>query len=267
MEHAAFIWRLEDLRFCSPSPKIDRIYFGHEFCERLIPTSDHLNQVVQWATDRSCSVTLVLPFLSNQGLVSALSIIESFLGMAPNHPELVINDWGLAYHLSSLGFSIDLVLGRLLTKQKRGPRIIKIKNKVPQTMIEHFKTSNIEVPHYQSWLEDNLNIKRVELDNLLQGIDRSPGLPASLYYPYAYVTATRQCLAARCESPGRNPREIKTCNQECRRYVFKLEHPDMPVPLYVRGNAQFFKNEHLPDNLEALGIDRLVRVHGILPDD
>jgi hypothetical protein len=32
----------------------------------------------------------------------------------------------------------------------------------------------------------------------------------------------------------------------------------MPVPLVLAGTTQFYRNDHLPDDLEARGIDRVI---------
>ncbi|MBN2053548.1 hypothetical protein JW905_01415 [bacterium] len=265
MERAMLIWRPEDLdRFDS---ECDRLYYGHEFCQRLIPSSFELAAAVDRAAAAGAAMTLVLPFVTNEGLASGLTIVEQFLEASPRFPEIVVNDWGMAHELKQRGIPAALVLGRLLTKQKRGPRILTMAKKLPASVIEHFKHSNIDVPHYEAFLREELGIVRVELDNTLQGIARVSRLPASLYHPFAYVTTTRQCLTARCEQPGRNPRELVACGRECRLYGFELRHPDMPVPLYIRGNTQFFRNDRLPDDLAALCIDRLVETVGIAVSD
>ena len=53
-------------------------------------------------------------------------------------------------------------------------------------------------------------------------------------------------------------RAIEPCGHECQIYTFGLTHKDMPVKLMLRGNTQFFRNDTLPENLDELGIDRLV---------
>jgi hypothetical protein len=32
----------------------------------------------------------------------------------------------------------------------------------------------------------------------------------------------------------------------------------MPVTILLKGNSQFFRNDKLPENLEEMGIDRLI---------
>jgi len=103
-------------------------------------------------------------------------------------------------------------------------------------------------------------VERVELDNLLQGIARNGGLQASLYYPFGYITTTRLCLLMEGDRPDKNLRSIGRCHRECLKYDVTLRHEDMPVPLHLKGNTQFFRNDTLPKNLAALSITRLVQI-------
>ena len=62
-------------------------------------------------------------------------------------------------------------------------------------------------------------VRRVELDNLLQGIAldfSNSGMSASLYIPYAYITTTRLCLANSCDVEGREEEiDLSPCKKEC----------------------------------------------------
>jgi hypothetical protein len=129
---------------------------------------------------------------------------------------------------------------------------------LPERAVQHFRESNVDTPEFRDFLA-GLGIRRVELDNLTGGIRRQKGvLPASLHVPFAYVTTTRFCPAASCEKQSIPFRRIGDCAFECRGYTFSLRHPDMPRGLLLKGNTQFFRNDRLPDDLEALNIDRLV---------
>ena len=123
----------------------------------------------------------------------------------------------------------------------------------------HFKQCSADAPLMSDFLE-NMNISRVELDNLLQGVSRPcPGLKGSLYYPYAYVTVTRYCMMPRSAKAAPALRHIPLkCGRECRGSEYELTHKDMPVKLLLKGNTQFFRNDKLPEDLHELNIDRLV---------
>lgn len=255
MEQVIFISKVENLRYVDS--KYSRLYFGNEFCQRLLSSLEDFEVVRDFILKHKMEFTLVTPYVTNKGIDVLRPILEyvikNFLGA-----EIVINDWGVLRLLRREFNYSNFALGRLLTKQKRGPRILNLKNRVPQNMIQHFQKSNIDVPILSDFLVNN-GIKRVELDNLLQGIAREDTcLKASLYFPFAYVTTTRFCLTASSETGRRFLRNIPSCNKECQKYIFSLRHKNMPVDLFLKGNTQFFENEHLPDNLNNLNIDRIV---------
>ncbi len=256
IEKATLISFLDDLKYVKKD--CTRMYFGVEFCERLIPSVKQLTNALSFAHENKLDFTLMTPFVTDQGIARLEPLFDYLDNQKTQKAEVVINDWGVLNLLNKRKWNGHLVLGRLLTKQKRGPRIMNIHDKLPDRALEHFKQSNIDVPILTKFLKEK-GVQRVELDNLLQGISR-PGaiLKGSLYFPYAYVTVTRYCLLSFSENASTNLRSISLCDKECLEKNYKLRHKSMPVDLLLRGNAQFFENNKLPDNLNALNIDRLV---------
>ena len=121
--------------------------------------------------------------------------------------------------------------------------------------------SHINIPGYHDFLK-SYGISRVELDNLLHDGEvnlSGAKIKASLYVPYAYVTTTRFCNIPSYNVSMRKllPR-ILPCKKECQLYSFKLTHSTIPVPLLMKGNTQFVRNDRIPDALEQKGINRLV---------
>jgi len=255
MEKAVFVSKIKDLKYLTGEHK--RIYFGNEFCQNLIPDIRDLMYVLDVASNKRMGFTLVTPFVTNEGMGKLRSLLDCLLDKQPES-EVVINDWGLLHWLSEKYPNVKLALGRLLTKQKRGPRILNLIGRVPVNMIQYFSQSNVDTPALSDFLISK-GIKRVELDNLLQGIIRNnPLIKGSLYIPFAYVTTTRFCLMNDYKERSRRPRAVFPCRKECQDYLLKLRHKKIPVELFLKGNTQFFKNETLPDNLKQLNIDRLV---------
>lgn len=235
-----------------------RVYVGHEFCQRLLPSKDGLREAVKQVAGRGCAFTLVTPFVTNAGLHRVQDLVGELASLPDvKDPEVVINDWGVMFWMHREHPAIPLAMGRLMTKQKRGPQILNIADDIPAATLEHFKRSNADASHVLRYMQ-GMGVQRVELDNLLQGISRHDGLPASLYYPFGYVTTTRLCLLMRGDQPNKNLRSIGTCARECLLYDVTLRHDDMPVPLLLRGNTQYFRNDKLPGNLSALNVTRLV---------
>ena len=254
MQKAVFIAKQKALD--SIEGEFDRLYYGCEFCERLIPGEERLTHAISCADERGMEFTFVTPFATDFGMDKLLALLPWLAQERPG-TEVVVNDWGTLHLISDRKLDLEPVLGRLLTKQKRGPRIMRVLDRTPEAMHDHFRRSNVDVPVLKQFLESK-RVHRVELDNLIQGIVRDPAMPASLYYPYLYVTTTRLCLSNSCDHRTHPLRAIEPCGRECQTYTFGLTHKDMPVKLMLRGNTQFYRNDTLPDNLDELGIDRLV---------
>jgi hypothetical protein len=256
MEKAILISEVKNLKYATP--EYSRLYFGVEFCQNLIPSVEDLNRVVEFISKNKMEFTFVTPFLTNAG-IKKIKLLLNFITKVKPDAEIVINDWGLLGLITREYPGLNLSLGRLLSKQKRGPQILNLLGKVPEDMIRHFQQSNIDSSVLSNFLVSR-HIKRVELDNLFQGISRPfPSLRGSLYMPFAYVTTTRICLfSLRKDNADRISRVISPCHKKCRERVFMLKHKKMPADLLLKGNTQFFKNEQLPDNLEDLSVDRIV---------
>lgn len=259
MEKAVFIAKKEQIPLIKNG--FTRLYFGQEFCERLIPSKGDLEEALKFAADSSMAFTLVTPFLTEPYLHRWVETAKAVHERVPD-AEIVANDWGFLRIMRKEMASHPFLLGRLLCKQKRGPQILRILDKVPPTMLDHFRRSTSDVPITREFLK-TLGIKRIELDNLLQGIERDNDIPGSLYYPYGYITTTRLCLSNSCTDRKESLRAIFPCGKECQRLSFTLTHKDMPVPVYLAGNAQFYHYEKLPENPEKYNIDRLVFEPGI----
>ena len=257
MQNAIFITKKQNLNYWNK--EYTRLYFGNEFCQRLIPTKEDLSKVINFVKKKKIKLSFVTPYVTDEG-IERLEPLLGLLNEKLYESEVIINDYGTLEMMQEKKLKLKPVLGRLLTKQKRGPRIINIMNKLPKPAIEHFRKSNAEVPIFQKFLIKN-GFERVELDNLLQGVDDNfseSKIKASLYYPYAYVTTTRFCLTSICDKKDAVP-GIYPCKKECQKYgPFKLTNKNMPVPLLLKGNTQFFENKKLPRGLEERGINRLV---------
>lgn len=254
MENALFITRND--QFTEWNGEYQRLYFGQEFCERLLPSEKEFLSLLTTVKRQKIPFTLVTPYVSEPGLRKTIELLEALRSELGREPEIVVNDWGIYAYLRSAGFANPLLLGRLLVKQKRGPQILKLQGKIPEDTVEHFKRAAADSPLSTEFLKQNL-FSRLELDNLPLGLIREEkDLPGSLYYPYAYITTTRLCLFARYGK--RHLRAIGPCQRECRDFQIKLSHPDMSLPLILAGNTQFYQKDELPRNPQELNIDRLV---------
>jgi hypothetical protein len=231
MEYAIFASKVEHLKYCDDN--FSRLYFGNEFCQYLLPTVLDMEHVLDFA--RSLNFTLVTPYVTDEGLAALKSVLD-LVSQRKSESEVVFNDWGVLSILRDQYPSLEPVMGRLLNKMKRGPRLVTVLNCMTEDSIEYFRSSNL---------------------NVFQGIAFDFGeMELSLYMPFAYVTTTRACLVNACDIPEkRDLVGIFPCQQECQKYTFYLESEVMPVTLVRRGNTVFFRNEEIPQ-----GFGRVSRV-------
>jgi hypothetical protein len=258
MEQAVFISRVEQLKYCDEN--FTRLYFGIEFCERLLPTMQQLKRVLSAVKERSVGFSFVTPYVTNKGLKQLETLLPAVARDVPQ-AEVVFNDWGVFHFLQEAQLPITPVLGRLLTKLKRGPRMMNIIDQVPAETSRYCRTTGLTVPAVREFLTEN-NIFRVELDNVLQGItldDTGTDIHKSLYMPFACVSTSRFCLTANCEDEAQKEYVgVFPCGKECRKYTFTLFNPVMTLPMVRKGNSIFFLNDAIPEIVANGQVDRIV---------
>jgi hypothetical protein len=260
VEHAVYITRRDLLDRIQD--EFDRIYFGAEFCARLLPSIDDVRYAQALARHREIAFTLVTPYVTDPDLPKVKGLLEE----CDAGNEVVCSDWGVLSLVCREYSHLIPVLGRLLNPMKRGPRLMKVADRIPRTNLEYFRESNFSNQRYKEFLA-KLGVRRVEFDNVLQGFNGvSKPLQASLLVPFVYVTTTRLCLTANCDDPSHPGRvRIENCGSQCKHYTFYLRHPTLPKTLIRKGNTMFFKNETIPEHLDEKGVDRIVREGGVRP--
>ncbi len=258
MEQVLYISKPGNLKYFRKD--FTRLYFGQEFCQRLIPTMEQLEEVLLFSEKENLHFTFVTPYVTNQGL-QRLEELIGFLAEKKKDAEIVFNDWGVFQFIREEFGSLVPVMGRLLNKSKRGPRIMNILDKVPDETRDFYRGSNLDVPAVGRFLKQQ-GIYRVEFDNLLQGLslenaDRE--IHKSIYMPFVFVSTTRFCLSSSCDSTGMTDYVgITDCKRECQKYTFDLDNPAMGLPLFRKGNTVFFLNEKTPEKVLNSSVDRVV---------
>lgn len=258
MEQALYISTIENLKYYTPDFK--RLYFGNETCQRRIPSRKTIEKAMLFAKDNGMAFTYVTPYVTNEGLQRLEENITSIWNM--NHEaEIVFNDWGVVQFMKETGCGLTRVMGRLLNKTKRGPRIMNILEAVPEETRAFYQGTNLTVPSACAFLLSN-RVTRVEFDNTLQGVNLTEtdhAIHKSLYIPFVFVSTTRFCLTAHCDKPEEKYRfGITACGRECDTYTFTLENPVMRVPLIRKGNTVYYVNETIPDLVGMRLVDRIV---------
>jgi hypothetical protein len=274
MEHAYWIdWRKDIGAVVSGS----RVYLGHETCQHLMPTFRQANKLANILKDHDIKVTLVTPFLTNDGLTGVCRLIDHLLGMFCEM-EVVCSDWGLVHYLCSHKLCIP-VIGRLLSAQPADPRIIRIlenqtERAVPREAINldgrvctvfRRQPSPALSRHYQGcWLDKadliafftGLGLHRCEISNVAQGIELTP-VPQwsySLHTPEVLVAVMREC-----PGDGEDFNYPKSCSPgRCSGSEISWRSSVVPVDLFRRDNALYYRWANLPDRIDSIPIDRMV---------
>jgi len=282
LEKAILISKICHLKYADTG--YGRLYFGNEFCQRLLPSLSDLRRAVNFADQKCMGFSLVTPYVTNDGLLALKPLLKLLKHIKPQS-EIVINDWGVLNFINREYPCFEPVLGRLLTKQKRCPTLVRLLKRTPSaTLIRnidnqkkdyfvfqknipgaldaYYKGSNVSsVPIIHSFLLTR-RIKRIEIDNLAHGLYLElpkEKISASVYFPYVYITTTFFCPTAGCDKNKKSLLKYKLCDKTCQRYSFTLRHSSMPKLVFLKGNTQFYKNSKLfIRKFSKMGINRLV---------
>lgn len=244
LEKAFYISDPYDLKFFPIAP-FQRIYFGNEYCEHLLPSPAQLERMLAFAAERSLPLTLTTPFCTE----SAFIRIEELFDLLPLESEVVFNDWALVPSITERG--LTPIHGRLLWKIRKDPRV-----DASGPGAEYHRMHNLQ-SLYQDYLEKR-SVPRVELDNVRQGADLSlnPTLSSSLYFSSVCCAVTRKCVFAN-QTMGRRTHTVHPgCGKTCAGRIIELSLQGTRIT--VQGNAHFYHNQVLPRFIKNQRINRLV---------
>ncbi len=275
MEKALHVNRLNGLKYFRKG-KYQRIYWGPEFCQNLIPTIKQTREILQFTEQNNLELSIVTPFVTERGLIILKNIFNWLKGQKIKKLEIIVNDWGILECLNREYKGIfEISLGRLLVRQQRDPAVkTNLKKQVPFLMKN--KDGNIDIFVHRTpsrkWqagikasyvnssvsqdLLSRFGVKRLELNNLIQGLNLDGiRFKKSLYTPYINISTTRFCPM---ETRYQKVYRINVCNKECRRYLDILRNRSIPKIIYKIGNTIFYKNPLNQSTLNKYEVDRVV---------
>lgn len=252
MERAVFVPDLERL---PPScVGYSRLYLGSEFCSWRLPARDELHRVIAATRERGMAFTLVTPFLDEKGLHRALALVANL--PEDGTMEVIANDFGFLEAIAERRWAGTVVAGRLLTRQRRGPGFQEPVGATAEAL-EALRGSALDSPRFVSFLSETYEIRRFEIDNLLQGVaigPLPPGVRLSIYRPWIIVTATRNCPWI---FDGRRWQREDGCPRPCRGQALRMEPAEGGRHLILGGCAQFLE-AGAGEEAAAPAVDRLV---------
>ncbi|MFC5587818.1 hypothetical protein ACFPRA_02710 [Sporosarcina soli] len=250
----------------------DRLYFGSEFCQYRIAELTDVQKAYEYTRERGYAFTFVTPYVPENGMKLLIPIFE-WLDSREDAVEVVVNDWGMSYTVATKYPNLQIVIGRLLNKMIRDPRVAHLYNQknAPERAKSVFMNSSFETPYFRQFLE-RLQVKRIEYDSFIQPIEKSvdrEGLATSLYLGYGVIATGRSCLVGTLHKP----REEKfqgdiQCKQQCCHYIAQMENTrqqlgQLPVRTMQKGNSAFYQQtEELVGNVldwaDDMQVDRLI---------
>jgi len=255
MENVVYFSDINKLK--SNNLDCDRIYFGNEFCDERIPSLDDLRVAISIAKERNKGFGFVTCYVSEYKIEKYYCLLNALAELLPGS-EVIINDWGILK--ICLQNNLTPVLGRLLVRQKRDPRISSFMKLLPDLSKLRLHQTGLS-NYFKDFLKTQC-INRIELDNLIQGIDinelQDVNFNYSIYIPYGYVTTTRICFF-RNKNLSKDKRfSILPCTNKSNCGLAKLHNRQIKDILFMRGNTIFFKNTSQVFLKSDSRIDRIV---------
>lgn len=198
------------------------LYLGDEFCQNLLPSAEDLGLALEAFKGRA---VLATPLLTDEVFDRVETLLRKF-STARRPLEVVVNDPGLLHTLRGGSLPARVSLGRVL-----GHRV------------------KVMPPAFARAFLKKHRVERVELDDpALPGRFEGFGLKVSFHTSFRYLSVTRFC-PWELHWPG-------PCGLACLGRTRRLEHPRLPAPLLLTGQAYGIRGRGAP---EDGAIDRVVR--------
>ena len=169
-----------------------RVYIGNEFCPALFPDRGTRARIFQRLGDNPQPVTFCLSYLTEDrvGLVDALlEELAAWCEATRTRCEVVLNDWGTLHMLASFRDHLVPVLGRLLNKRKKDPRVAWWRGY--RQHAEMLAENSLNCAGFRNFLRD-YGVRRFEFEECGRLCSVPPG-NHSLHVPFFQVTTSTAC--------------------------------------------------------------------------
>ena len=240
--------------------KPDRLYIGNQFCPHLFPSDKMLLELLQKAHRESLQVTVAFTCQRESMLESTEQLLQKLDQWCEKHGsvlEVIVNDWGMAHVVSRTTSHLMPVMGILLNKYKKDPRMsYKQGNRI------FLKENNLGLEAYREYLQNEFGIRRYEWESCGYEMEYPQG-HNSLYFPFYQTNTSQYCPLYACCTTGVRGRQKEPvdCPQYCREKV--LLYPEH-LKMVGRYNSLFALDDILLQMSERMeqfikaGIDRFV---------
>ncbi|MCX5700967.1 MAG: hypothetical protein NTZ63_05450 [Candidatus Omnitrophica bacterium] len=219
----------------------ERVYFGEEFCERLLPSVTRLKAAKLKARKLGKKFTLLTPALTEAGL----NKVKLLLKCLNNEDEVVINDYGLLYMLGQEAIN-PLVVGRLI-----GRNMLLVLNGLVKENKLIRQYLSILGPHVFMLEVDSFNVQKASplLTNFIKFSFRS-----ELFF----WTVTRRCAFNR---PNHIFDKFYPCRKECLRQKVIIRNNKVKKLFLLEGNKIIDLKASLNERAASVTLERIVKVY------
>jgi hypothetical protein len=216
---------------------------GSDYCVHLLPSPARMREVAAAASGRRVPLVLLTPYFRDGELKRAVPLFRAIPEGAD--VDVAVNDWGALLTLRGLFPRMTLSVGRLLSGQKRCPRI-----GVSARLTEEGRALQgdglFSSARAREHLAAEYGIKGFHLDDLPWGggiraraVEGAGGTRFYVHSPWAVVTVSDDCPWIGGVSSAR----LETCDRPCRGSAVRLANRSMGGDLFQRGKARFTQME------------------------
>ncbi len=215
---------------------------GSEYCVHLLPGAPEMARACAAASSRGIPLILLTPYFRDAELKRAIPLFRAI----PRGADAIVavNDWGILLALRVLFPGLRLSVGRLLSGQKRCPRIEASARLSAEEKAWH-RQGLFSSARARKHLAEEFGVSGFHVD-ALEGVDApgagdAPDAGASpslfVHAPYAIVTVSDACPWL----GGRSSSSLARCPRPCRDGAVLLREPSMGGEMIQRGKARFVR--------------------------
>ncbi len=216
----------------------DRLHFGNEFCERLIPDRESLKRALAASEAAGMELALLTPQVGDDGMKRLGSLFQ----LLPDGTEITVNDWGVLRLLQEDYPGLRPVAGRQLCKMIKDPRL-------PAPVWTRLSKHGVYSRGFQDLLA-RFGVGRLELDvpPFAESSDFGPtDMELAVHAPFGYATKGRVCQIGSLHLSGAESFTLHHgCRKQCLTYISDLSRPApaarTDLHTFQRGNTIFYRH-------------------------
>lgn len=237
-------WNQDHLAYVDPSITFNRIYFGNEFCEALIPTVEDFELVSDMCRKSGLRLTLVTPMVTTEGI----NKIQKLLRHIQENKmiiELVANDYGVL-SLCAGNSTIRPILGRGILGQTQFARLEGIPSNHKGIALKDWPQRHVaSTAAFLNLITKKYGVGRVEFDLSRQGLlipAQEKTLQTSVYFPWVVINTQRVCPIGHIHRPETEAIPAHpACEFQCRSLneVLQSTSGDHHQLLFQKGTTLF----------------------------